>query len=202
MKKIALSVEEIKKIEQKEFIRLGNSYKLMEKAGIACAKIILNHYKERNFTVVCGPGNNGGDGFVISNYLNKHKKNVNLYCLKKIQYKKDALKAYKNNKLKKINLENLSIKKNFVIVDCLFGIGLNKKIKGIFKKTITKINKSNETVISIDIPSGIYGDNGKVMGNAIKANLTLALHAKKIGHNLFPGNKYSGKIKTVDLGIN
>ena len=88
-----------------------------------------------------------------------------------------------------------------MIVDCLFGIGLNKPIKGVYKETILRINKSKAKVISIDMPSGIYGNNGKVMGSAIKANLTLALHAMKKGHNLYPGNKHSGKIKIVDIGI-
>ena len=133
--------------------------------------------------------------------MKKYKKKVNLYCLKKKLYKKDALKAYRKNKLKKFNLKKLSIKKNYLIVDCLFGIGLNKPIKGVYKETILKINKSKAKVISIDMPSGIYGNNGKVMGSAIKANLTLALHAMKKGHNLYPGNKHSGKIKIVDIGI-
>ena len=201
MEKIALSIEEIKKVEEKEFIKLGNSYILMEKAGLSCANIILDYNKIGNFVVICGPGNNGGDGFVISRILNKHNKKVNLYCLKKEIYKSDALKAYKKNKLKKERLEELSIDKNSLIIDCLFGIGLNKKIKGIFLKTILKINKSKEKVVSIDIPSGINGNSGKIMGCAVKADLTLALHSKKIGHNFFPGNKLSGKIKIVDIGI-
>ena len=56
-------------------------------------------------------------------------------------------------------------------------------------------------MIAVDIPSGIYGDNGKVMGEAIKADVTLALHAKKLGHKMYPGSKLSGKIKIIDIGI-
>ena len=62
------------------------------------------------------------------------------------------------------------------------------------------MNKSNK-IISIDIPSGVHGDTGKVLGCAIRAHTTLALHAKKIGHTINPGKKYSGKIKIIDIGI-
>ena len=105
MRKIALSISEIKDIEKREFLRLGNSFKLMEQAGEACAKQIIKIYKKNRFIIVCGPGNNGGDGLVLSNCLNEHGKEVDLYCLGKNNYKGDALKAYKKNKLKK----NLSV---------------------------------------------------------------------------------------------
>jgi NAD(P)H-hydrate epimerase len=95
----------------------------------------------------------------------------------------------------------LEIYKNSIIVDCLFGIGLNRKINGIYKKIIKKVNKSKQYIISIDIPSGINGNTGEKMGEAIKANLTYALHAKKDGHTIGMGKKYSGKVKVVDIGI-
>ena len=62
-------------------------------------------------------------------------------------------------------------------------------------------NNSKLKVIAVDIPSGIYGDNGKVMGEAVRADVTLALHAKKLGHKMYPGSKLSGKIKIIDIGI-
>ena len=79
-------------------------------------------------------------------------------------------------------------------MDALFGIGLNKKIEGIFKDCVDKINNSKLKVIAVDIPSGIYGDNGKVMGGSYKSRWNLALHAKKLGQ-MYPGSKLSGKIK-------
>ena len=71
MRKIALSISEIKDIEKREFLRLGNSFKLMEQAGEACAKQIIKIYKKNRFIVICGPGNNGGDGLILSNSLSK-----------------------------------------------------------------------------------------------------------------------------------
>jgi|TARA_B100000929_G_scaffold254269_1_gene215489 NAD(P)H-hydrate epimerase len=201
MRKIALSISEIKDVEKREILRLGNSFKLMEQAGEACAKQIIKIYKKNRFIVACGPGNNGGDGLILSNCLSERGKDVDLYCLGKNNYKGDALKAYKRNKLKKKPLFELNTNQDAVIVDALFGIGLNKKVEGIFKECIDKINNSKLKVIAVDIPSGVYGDNGKTMGDAVRADVTLALHAKKLGHKMYPGSKLSGKIKIIDIGI-
>ena len=200
MKKI-YSVEEIHNIEKKEFKKLKSSYVLMKRAGTNCAKKIYKSKLNSKFIVLCGPGNNGGDGLVISQVLKKLNQNVILYCLKSVVYKGDAKIAYKKNQLTKNSYNDLNIPKNSVIIDCLFGIGLNKKIKGIYKNIIKKVNKSKQYVISIDIPSGINGNNGKIMGEAIKANSTYTLHAKKIGLTVNSGMKYSGKISIIDIGI-
>ena len=200
MKKI-YNIEEIQFLEQKEFKKLKNSYALMNKAGINCAKKIYKLHLKKKIVVLCGPGNNGGDGLVISQILKKLNQNVTLYCLDSNFYKGDAKKAYRKNYLNKNNYKNFNIIEKSIIIDCLFGIGLNRKIKGIYKKIINKVNKSKQKVISIDIASGINGNNGKIMGIAIKANFTYALHAKKIGHTINPGKKYSGKINIIDIGI-
>ena len=195
------SVEEIQTIEKKEFKKLNNSYVLMKRAGSNCAKKIYKSKLNSKFIVLCGPGNNGGDGLVISQDLKKLNQNVILYCLEFITYKGDAKIAYKKNQLTKNNYNDLNIPKNSVIIDCLFGIGLNRKVKGMYKNIIKKVNNSKQHVISIDIPSGINGNNGKVMGEAIKANSTYTLHAKKIGLTVNSGMKYSGKVSIIDIGI-
>jgi len=195
------SVEEIQTIEKKEFKKLNNSYVLMKRAGSNCAKKIYKSKLNSKFIVLCGPGNNGGDGLVISQALKKLNQNVILYCLEFITYKGDAKIAYKKNRLTKNNYNDLNIPKNSVIIDCLFGIGLNRKVKGMYKNIIKKVNNSKQHVISIDIPSGINGNNGKVMGEAIKANSTYTLHAKKIGLTVNSGMKYSGKVSIIDIGI-
>jgi NAD(P)H-hydrate epimerase len=173
----------------------------MKRAGTNCAKKIYKSKLNNKFIVLCGPGNNGGDGLVISQGLKKLNQSVILYSLKSMAYKGDAKIAYKKNRLTKNNYNDLNIPKDSVIIDCLFGIGLNKKIKGIYKNIIKKVNKSKQYVISIDIPSGINGNNGKIMGEAIKANSTYTLHAKKIGLTVNSGMKYSGKVSIIDIGI-
>jgi len=195
------SVEEIHNIEKKEFKKLKSSYVLMKRAGTNCAKKIYKSKLNSKFIVLCGPGNNGGDGLVISQVLKKLNQNVILYCLEFITYKGDAKIAYKKNRLTKNNYNDLNIPKNSVIIDCLFGIGLNRKVKGMYKNIIKKVNNSKQHVISIDIPSGINGNNGKIMGEAIKANSTYTLHAKKIGLTVNSGMKYSGKVSIIDIGI-
>ena len=200
MRKI-YSVEEIQTIEKKEFKKLRSSYVLMKRAGINCTKKIYKSKLNSKFIVLCGPGNNGGDGLVISQVLKKLNQNVILYCLESMAYKGDAKIAYKKNRLTKNNYNDLNIPKNSVIIDCLFGIGLNRKVKEMYKNIIKKVNNSKQHVISIDIPSGINGNNGKIMGEAIKANSTYTLHAKKIGLTVNSGMKYSGKISIIDIGI-
>ena len=200
MRKI-YSVEEIQTIEKKEFKKLRNSYVLMKRAGSNCAKKIYKSKLNSKFIVLCGPGNNGGDGLVISQVLKKLNQNVTLYCFEAVAYKGDAKIAYKKNRLTKNNYNDLNIPKNSVIIDCLFGIGLNRKVKGMYQNIIKKINNSKQHVISIDIPSGINGNNGKIMGEAIKANSTYTLHAKKIGLTVNSGMKYSGKVSIIDIGI-
>ena len=195
------SVEEIHNIEKKEFKKLRSSYVLMKRAGTNCTKKIYKSKLNSKFIVLCGPGNNGGDGLVISQGLKKLNQSVILYSLKSMAYKGDAKIAYKKNQLTKNNYNDLNIPKNSVIIDCLFGIGLNRKVKGMYKNIIKKVNKSKQYVISIDIPSGINGDNGKIMGEAIKANSTYTLHAKKIGLTINSGMKYSGKVSIIDIGI-
>ena len=190
----------ITKAEKKTFEK-KDSFSVMKIAAKACSKYILSNYKPKRILILCGPGNNGGDGLVISQVLKRLNQNVILYCLKSKAYKGDAKTAYKKNQLIKNNYNNLNIFQKSVIIDCLFGIGLNRRIKGIYKKIIKKVNQSKQKVISIDIPSGINGNNGKIMGEAIQANFTYTLHAKKIGHTINPGKKYSGKISVIDIGI-
>ena len=195
------SVEEIQKIEKKEFKRLNNSYILMKRAGTNCAKKIHKSKKNKKFIVLCGPGNNGGDGLVISQVLKKLNQNITLYCLEHKAYKGDAKIAYNKNHLSKKKYEDLYIPKNSVIIDCLFGIGISRDLRGFYKKIIKKVNSSKQHIISIDIPSGINGNSGKIMGTAIKANYTYTLHAKKIGLTVNYGMKYSGKISIIGIGI-
>ena len=156
--------------------------------------------KKKPIIIVCGPGNNAGDGFIIGNYLNTKNYKIDLFCLKNKSYKGDALKALKRLKIKTQNISKFKARKNSVIIDCIFGTGLNRKISGTLKSVILRLNKLNK-IISIDIPSGINGDTGKILGCAVKAHTTLVLHAKKIGHTLNPGKKYAGKIMIVDIGV-
>ena len=202
-----LNSSEIKAIEQKEFKLRKNSFSLMQSAGEKCADYISSNvvrYKE--VLVICGPGNNGGDGFIIGNDLLNKGYKVKIFLTHPLKNKKrDNYKAFKRLDCEVFNLKDLhkELKKKTkpIIVDCIFGTGLNKNVNSIIKNIIKAINKKKAFIYSIDIPTGVGSDNGKVMGEAIKANITLALHCKKIGHVLFPGVYFSGLIKVLDIGI-
>ena len=202
-----LNSSEIKAIEQKEFKLRKSSYSLMQSAGEKCADYIsLNISKNKELLVVCGPGNNGGDGFVIGNSLITKGHKVKIFLILPLKNKKnDNYKAFKRLDCEVFNLKDLlkELKKKTkpIIVDCIFGTGLNKNLSSSIKDIVRTINKKKTFTISIDMPTGISSDNGQAMGEAIKANLTLALHCKKIGHVLFPGVYFSGVIKVLDIGI-
>jgi hydroxyethylthiazole kinase-like uncharacterized protein yjeF len=203
-----LNSSEIKAIEQKEFKLRKNSFSLMQSAGEKCANYISSEVsKNKEILVICGPGNNGGDGFIIGNSLINKGYKVKIFLILPFKNKKkDNYIAFKKLDCEVFNLKDLykELKKKTkpVIIDCIFGTGLNKNVSHVIKNIVRAINnKKKAFAFSIDIPTGISSDSGLVMGEAIKADLTLALHCKKIGHVLFPGVYFSGLIKILDIGI-
>jgi len=194
--------EEIRRLEKGQFLK-KNSYSFMQNAGRRVFEFIIKKFNNKKpIIVLCGPGNNGGDGFVIAKLLMDYGYSVKVYIYGiDNQYKGDALKALKEFKgeLKKIDLFKLQNKA--LIVDALFGIGLKRNIKGILDKVFRKLNKSKNTVVSVDIPSGLCSNTGRILGNAVKADFTITFHRKKIGHVIGFGKKFSGKIKVVDIGF-
>jgi len=196
------SSEEMKRFEQKQFLK-RNSYSFMQKAGSRVFEFISNNFKNKQpIIVLCGPGNNGGDGFVVARHLMDHGYSVEVYIFAGANnYKGDALTALKEFKgeLKKINL--FKLQKDALIVDAIFGIGLKRNVKGILSKVFKKINQSKNPVVSVDIPSGVCSNTGKILGNAIKADFTITFHRKKIGHIFGFGKQFSGRIQVVDIGF-
>jgi len=194
--------EEIRRFEKGQFLK-KSSYFFMKKAGKQIFKFINTNFRNRKSVIVlCGPGNNGGDGFVLAKYLMNYGYAVKVYIyVSENNYKGDALKALKDFKgeLKKIDLFKLENKA--LIVDALFGIGLKRNIKGALRKIFKKINKSKNPVVSVDIPSGVCSNTGEILGNAIKADFTIVFHRKKIGHVIGFGKHYCGKLKVVDIGF-
>ena len=194
--------EEMRRFEQRQFIK-KNSYSYMKKAGNQVFKFIDTNFKnKKSIIVLCGPGNNGGDGFVIARHLMDHGYFVTVYTyVSENNYKGDALKALKGFKGELKTIDLFKLQKNALIVDALFGIGLKRSIKGILSTVFGKINKGKNSVVSVDIPSGVCSNTGKVMGCAIKADFTITFHRKKIGHFIGHGKFFCGKVKMVDIGF-
>ena len=197
-----LNSKEMSRFEKEQFAK-KRSYSFMQEAGNKVFKFIVNNFKnKKKIIVLCGPGNNGGDGFVIARRLMDHGCFVTVYTyINKHKYRGDALKALKKFKgdLKPIGL--FKLQKNALVVDALFGIGLKRDIKGILIKVFRKINKSKNHVVSVDIPSGVCSNTGKVLGNAIKADFTITFHRKKIGHVIGYGKNFCGEIIMEDIGF-
>ena len=194
--------EEMRRFEYGQFLK-KDSYSFMQKAGKRVFEFISNNFKnKKSIIVLCGPGNNGGDGFVIARHLMNHGFPVKVYIyVSKNHYKGDAFKALNEFKgeLKKIDF--FKLQNNALIVDALFGIGLKRSIKGMLSKIFRKINKSKNPVVSVDIPSGVCSNTGEILGNAIKADFTITFHRKKIGHVIGFGKQFCGKLEVVDIGF-
>ena len=194
--------EEMRLFEHNQFLK-KSSYSFMQNAGKKVFQFIKTNFKKKNpIIVLCGPGNNGGDGFVVAKHLMNDGFQVKTYIyFNKNHYKGDALKALKEYKgeLKRINF--FKLQNNALIIDALFGIGLKRNIKGILSKIFKKINISKNTVVSVDIPSGVCSNTGKILGKAIKADFTITFHRKKIGHVIGFGKQFCGELKVVDIGF-
>ncbi len=179
--------------------------KLMETAGKAVTDEIVRRFKKTNILIACGPGNNGGDGFVIARLLKSKGWTVKVGLLGEASdLKGDALFMHKKLAKAKIKCAALSpalISGCSLAVDAIFGTGLKKEIKGEAKKFIDALNKSGIGVIAVDIPSGINGDNGEVMEVAVKADITVTFAKKKYGHLMLPGKAYAGEVVVTDIGI-
>lgn len=169
----------------------------------ASESIFANIPKDKKVAIFCGGGNNGGDGYGLAYLMAKAGQQFDLYQLS--DKLTDDAKHYFNEVLvqgqsaKKWDNQDLSTYD--VIVDCIFGTGLSRAVEGIYKEVIDSINESNTYVISADIPSGINGDNGLVMGVAVKSNLTVSFGAFKYGHFLNDAKDYVGDVLNYDIGI-
>ena len=177
---------------------------LMERAAMEVAyKVKQAINKEDRILVVCGPGNNGADGVAAGRILFLQGYQVAILLL----FERE--KCSEQMKVQLTIAENLGIsidnsKKTYeynIIIDALFGIGLSKPIEGRLAKIINEINESNQKVFSVDIPSGISADTGKVMNVAIKADYTITFGYMKHGLILYPGLEFAGEINVADIGF-
>ena len=175
---------------------------LMENAAFACVK----HLQEfARAAVVCGPGNNGGDGFAIARLLHVKGVKVKVAFIGDIQkVKGDALINLQiAQKLKLISEEPLSsiLSDADVIIDAIFGTGLKGPLTGEAAQAVLSISESPAPAVSIDIPSGVEADTGKVGSVAVRAHTTITFVLPKVGHILFPGTEYTGHLVIEDISI-
>ena len=178
-----------------------SSFNVMKRAAKACYNFISQNYSVCKVLVICGPGNNGGDGLLIAQMLFEKDFSVNVYFPLGVSKTKDSNIAYRklNKDLILKTIENLS--EYNLILDALFGFNFNKPLNKRTQFLINSLNKTSVEKVAIDVPSGVYCDNGKIDKIAFKANRTLALHRLKPCHVLLPGKEYSGQITLLDIKI-
>lgn len=177
---------------------------LMENAAISCVKEIA-HFD--SFVVVCGKGNNAGDGFAIARHLLLSGKDVSVCLLFGDSFSGDAkinfdiLKAMGVNFFDGADKDTLKekLKNCQCVVDAIFGTGLRGTTDGIAKTAIEAVNEYSSYVLSVDIPSGVSANDGKILGTSVRANKTVTFAAYKRGLLLYPGAKCAGE--TVVSGI-
>lgn len=180
---------------------------LMENAGRAVTNEILHRYGKRPVLVLCGPGNNGGDGFVVARQLREAGWTVVAFTGDHYsRLKGDALisaQRFEGRRVPKGIMADDSIdsSKFGLVVDALFGAGLDRDIDSLDAAFINGTNRLDVTVVAVDIPSGVDGATGQVRGTAIKADLTVTFFRKKPGHLLAPGRDLCGEIVVADIGI-
>ena len=176
---------------------------LMESAGLAVADRVAAMLQGRPVTVVAGTGNNGGDGFVAARILQSRGHAVRLLLVgDRGKLKGDAAAAARlwQGAVEAATPERLGNAPG-VIVDALFGAGLDRSVEGLPRAMIEAMNASGSPVVAVDLPSGINGTTGAVMGAAVKAAHTVTFFRLKPGHVLLPGRLHCGDLTVADIGI-
>ena len=181
---------------------------LMENAGNAAYYVILKEVgvRDRYFTVVAGHGNNGGDALVVARKLHSSNARVEAFIIgdpekfrgpgrknfeitEKLGIIKGIVRDENDLKVLKRSLSMCD-----VIIDGVFGTGLSREVGGIYKRVVEEINSSGKKVLSIDIPSGIGGNDGRLYGVAVRATYTVTYGLPKLGNLLYPGYGFNGKL--------
>ena len=208
---IVLNCAGIRELEQNA-VRLGMSWlRLMENAGSAAAKEIRDRYENKckNIVIVCGKGNNGGDGYVIARKLTDYFSNIKVITVgsPSTESCKEMYSKIVDLGLKPINFELYEslcyqyLNEADLIIDALFGIGFKGEPDSNSALIINSINSSNATKVAIDIPSGMTCDSGTMSNFCVKADITVTFSAFKPCQFLYPASKNCGFTKLLSIGI-
>src|SRR5215813_12746751 len=175
---------------------------LMENAGQAVADAVSRRWPPRPLIVLCGPGNNGGDGFVAARVLAERGWPVRLALLGSVTaLHGDAAEAAASWKGVIEPMTPAALDGATLVVDGVFGAGLTRPVDGAVRAVIEALGERRLPVVAIDVPSGVDGASGEVRGIAPQATATVTFFRKKPGHLLLPGRSYCGEITLVQIGI-
>lgn len=198
-----LNSEEMKRCDVTTIQKIGMpSMVLMERAALSVVEE-LESFDLTKVLVVCGSGNNGADGYAVARLL--HLQNIKVDVLFVGEEQRRTIENKQQQKIAEYygvnSVKEIENNPYTTIVDALFGIGLSRPLSGKYLEIIEQINQAAGEILSVDIPSGISADNGKVMGNALKATRTVTFAFRKLGLVLYPGAEYAGVVTVKDIGI-
>lgn len=198
-----LTTEQMAQADAAMIARGVTGLELMERAGDAVARMAVEMIPEAEpIDILCGPGNNGGDGYVAARLLQLSGYHVAVYAHgdpDKLSGDAATMAQRWSGPIR--DLQHFSPNPNALVIDALFGAGLSRNVEGPLADTISHVAQSGCPVLSVDLPSGINGTTGALLGVAITATKTITFFRRKPGHLLYPGREKCGEITCVDIGI-
>jgi len=188
---------------------------LMERAGEGIVRHLEEHYgpvRGKTITILCGKGNNGGDGLVVARLLHRRRARIHAMLLTPItDLCRDAAAMYRRFvqvagraavvRFRSADQARPLLASSDILVDALLGTGLSSVVTGTYREAIELINSAGKPVIAVDIPSGLHADTGAILGQAIRATLTITCGLPKLGLYVDAGIDQAGIIRVVDIGI-
>jgi hydroxyethylthiazole kinase-like uncharacterized protein yjeF len=179
-----------------------DGYRLMQNAGQAVFTELLTRYPQGScYDILCGPGNNGGDGYVIARLLLEAGFAVQVWADGVPRADSDAERAGRECPVSAASLAGFKPRRGHIVVDALYGAGLSRSLDGDAERAAAACRDANSTVVAIDLPSGLSGDSGEPLGSTFEASLTVTFFRPKPAHLLEPGRSYCGELVVADIGI-
>ena len=201
-----VNAAQMKAADQYTIQKLGvPSLELMEHAAQACVQVLEDEKVDLSHVcVVCGSGNNGGDGFAIARILQNNRYSVETFCVGNPDHYTEETQEQMHRLQEcggKIIYGMPQEDSYSVVIDAVFGVGLSRKVEGRYRQVIEQMNRMRGTKFAVDIPSGLSATTGCILGCAFKADYTVTFQLKKIGLELSQGRTMAGKVIVSDIGI-
>lgn len=206
---------EMRRLDEKTIFECGlPGVVLMENAGRGAAVLTREHFGDlagRNVAIVCGRGNNGGDGYVMARIFHGWGAFVRIFLLSDPERVGGDARINLDVVLK-MGLEIIEIREEShldrfdltgveLAVDAILGTGLNSEVRGLYRGVIERLNQAGMPIVAVDVPSGLDSDTGRILGVAVRADLTVTFGLPKAGLLLPPGENQAGRLEVVDIGI-
>lgn len=202
-----LTTKEMKKFDKFTIEKIGiPSIVLMERASLAIRDIVLKrHYDLSNVVVVAGYGNNGGDGLAVARLLKIERANVTIINVGNSKHESSERATQRKicTYYKIPTTDDLSaLNDATLIVDAIFGVGIDRPVAGEYLEAIQAINQTTATTVAVDVPSGLNSDTGTPLNEAVRADLTVAIAFNKLGFGTNPGKEHVGEVVVADdMGV-